>query len=141
MRKLIMWNLITLDGFFEGDHPWALEFHQTVWGPELENFCIEQLKSADMLFFGRVTYEGMAAYWQSETGEVAEFMNRLPKVVFSRKLDRAEWNNTAVIKDDVAGNVKRLKRAGSGNIFVFGSADLSVSLMKEGLFDEYRIAI
>ncbi|HEY3929951.1 MAG TPA: dihydrofolate reductase family protein [Candidatus Koribacter sp.] len=141
MRKLIMWNLITLDGFFEGDHPWNLKFHQAAWGPELEAFSIEQLKTADMLFFGRVTYEGMAAHFQTDEGEVADFMNRLPKVVFSRKLDRADWNNTALIKDDLAGNVKRLKQAGNGNIFVFGSADLSASLMKEGLFDEYRIAI
>jgi dihydrofolate reductase len=78
MRKLIMWNLVTLDGFFEGLESWALDFHQTVWGEELERFSVEQLRTADLLFFGRVTYEGMAAYWQTAPpGEVADFMNRV----------------------------------------------------------------
>lgn len=141
MRKLIMWNVMTLDGYFEGDHPWALDWHKHVWGEELERFSIEQLRSADMLFFGRVTYEGMAAYWQTETGEVADFMNRLPKVVFSEKLDRADWANTALIKNDVLGTVKKLKQAGDGNVFVFGSAMLSSYFMENNLFDEYRIAL
>jgi dihydrofolate reductase len=89
MSKLIMWNVMTLDGLFEGAKNWDLGFHQTVWGDELERFSIEQLETADRLIFGRVTYEGMAAYWQTATGEVADFMNRLPKVVFSRALERA----------------------------------------------------
>jgi dihydrofolate reductase len=141
MRKLIMWNVVTLDGFFEGGHSWALEWHKHVWGEELERFSIEQLRTADMLFFGRVTYEGMAAYWKTATGEVAEFMNRLPKIVFSRQLERADWNNSALVKEDVIGTVERLKQAGNGNIFVFGSADLSAYLMQNGVFDEYRLAL
>ena len=90
MSKLIMWNLMTLDGFFEGAKSWDLDFHQLVWGDELEHLSIEQLRSADRLLFGRVTYEGMAAYWQTATGEVADFMNSLPKVVVSRTLERAD---------------------------------------------------
>ncbi len=62
MRKLILWNVITLDGYFEGNEPWDLSFHETVWGPELEQLSIEQLQAADYLVFGRLTYEGMAAY-------------------------------------------------------------------------------
>jgi dihydrofolate reductase len=94
-----------------------------------------------MLLFGRVTYEGMAAYWQSAQGEVAHFMNSLPKVVFSGTLDRAEWKNTKLVKGDAASEVLELKRQGEKNMFVFGSADLSTTLMEQGLFDEYRLAL
>ena len=141
MSRLIMWNLMTLDGFFEGPQSWALDFHQFVWGDELERFSIEQLRTADALLFGRITYDGMAAYWQHATGEVADYMNRLPKVVVSRTLQRADWKNTTLLKDSAASEVRRLKGKGTGNIFVFGSADLSATLMEQGLFDEYRIAV
>ena len=63
MSKLIMWNLLTLDGFFDGIGGWALDWHQCVIDDEFESFSLEQLRSAGMLLFGRVTYEGMAAYW------------------------------------------------------------------------------
>lgn len=141
MSKLIMWNLLTLDGFFEGAGSWALDWHHYVWGDELERISLEQLRSAEMLLFGRVTYEGMAAYWQTAQGEIASFMNSLPKVVFSRTLDRAEWNNTKLVKGDAASEVLELKRQGQGNIFVFGSAGLSTTLMEQGLFDEYRLGL
>jgi dihydrofolate reductase len=141
MSKLIMWNLLTLDGFFEGAASWDLDFHKCVWGDELELFSVEQLRTANTLLFGRVTYEGMAAYWQSAQGEDADLMNSLPKVVVSRTLDRAEWNNTKLIKGDAASEVLELKRQGQGNMFVFGSADLSRTLMEQGLFDEYRLGL
>jgi len=65
MRSLIMWNLLTLDGMFEGPTNWDLGWHESVWGPELEELSVGQLRSADMLLFGRTTYQGMAAYWQT----------------------------------------------------------------------------
>ena len=77
MRKLIMWNLITLDGYFEGEKNWDLSFHELVWGEELEKFSIEQLDRADYLVFGRVTYQGMADYWKNEKGEIADRMNSI----------------------------------------------------------------
>jgi dihydrofolate reductase len=141
MSKLIMWNLLTLDGFFEGAASWDLDFHRDVWGDELERFAIDQLRTADMLSFGRVTYEGMAAHWQSAQSEIADLMNSLPKVVFSWTLDRAEWKNTKLVRGDAAAEVPELKRQGEGNIFVFGSADLSRTLMEQGLFDEYRLGL
>ena len=141
MRKLIMWNIITLDGYFEGVDHWDLPWHEQVWGEELERFSLEQLGSADMLVFGRVTYEGMAAYWTKAQGAIADCMNRLPKLVCSRTLQTATWNNTTLVKNNVAGEVARRKQQGSGNMFVFGSANLSRTLMNEGLFDEFRIAV
>jgi dihydrofolate reductase len=100
MRKLIMWNLLTVDGYFEGAKSWELDWHEYVWGDELERLSIEQLGSADMLLFGRVTYEGMAAHWPTAQGEVAAFMNSLPKIVFSRTLVSPSWANTTLVKED-----------------------------------------
>lgn len=141
MRKLIMWNLITLDGYFEGDKNWDLPWHERVWGEELERFSLDQLQSADVLVFGRVTYEGMASYWRKATGAIADYMNSLPKVVCSHTLQTADWANTIVVKDNVAKELASLKQRGHGNMFVFGSANLSKTLMNENLFDEYRIGI
>jgi dihydrofolate reductase len=143
MSRLIMWNLITLDGFFEGAKSWDLGWHETVWGEDLERLSMEQLRSADRLLFGRVTYEGMAAYWPSAEGEgeVAELMNSIPKVVFSRTLKRAEWSNTSLVNGDAVAEVSHLKAAGDKNTFVFGSGDLSATLTRHGLFDEYRLAV
>ncbi len=106
MRKLIMWNLVTLDGCFEGEKPWDLAWHELVWGEELEQLSIEQLRSADMLVFGRATYEGMAAYWTTAQGEIADYMNSLPKVVCSRSLHTADWNNSILIKDDTVAAIE-----------------------------------
>jgi dihydrofolate reductase len=139
MRNLIMWNLITLDGYFEGEKNWDLPWHEQVWGEELERFSLDQLQSADMLVFGRVTYEGMAAYWQTATGAIADYMNTLPKVACSRTLQSAGWNNSTIVRD--AREVATLKQQGSGDMYVFGSAILSKTLMNERLFDEYRIGI
>lgn len=141
MRKLIMWNLITLDGYFEGGKNWDLPWHERMWGEELERFSLDQLQSADMLVFGRVTYEGMAAYWQTATGAIADYMNNIAKVVCSRTLQAAGWNNTTLVTQDAAKEVAKLKQQGNGSMFVFGSANLSKTLMNENLFDEYRIGI
>jgi dihydrofolate reductase len=141
MSRLILWNAVTLDGFFEGTKSWELDWHQTIWGDELERFSLDQLRSADRLLFGRITYQGMAAYWKTAQGQVADFMNRLPKVVFSRTLDTADWSNTILLKSDLIAQVQELKRQGNGNTFVFGSANLSAPLIEHGLFDEYRLAI
>lgn len=146
MRKLIMWNVITLDGYFEGKQNWDLPFHEVVWGQELEQLSLDQLNAADYLVFGRVTYEGMAAYWTNPEAataeqEVAKLMNNLPKLVFSRTLTSADWNNTTIIRDNAAVEIEKLKQGGGKDMYVFGSANLSETFINEDLFDEYRIGI
>ncbi|MFC0773526.1 dihydrofolate reductase family protein [Terrimonas alba] len=141
MSKLIMWNVITLDGYFEGEKNWELSFHETVWGPETERFSLEQLNAADYLVFGRTTYEGMAAYWKTAKGEIADFMNKLPKIVCSRTLNSVDWNNSILIKENVANEIAKLKAKSNKDMYVFGSANLSETLIKENLIDEYRICI
>jgi dihydrofolate reductase len=142
MAKLIIWNIMSLDGAFEGRAPWDLSMHETVWGPELEELSKEQLANSTQLLFGRATYEGMASYWQNgtETGEIADGMNAAAKAVVSTTLKAADWNNTQILRsiDDVATLKQDL---GCKNIFVFGSAKLTSSLRQAGLIDEYRICI
>ena len=140
MAKLIMWNLMTLDGFVEGPNR-DISWHFDVWGEELEHLSVEQGKAAGGLLFGRVTYELMANYWPSATGEVADFMNALPKYVFSRTVKRSDWNNTRLFNADAPGTVARLKREGAKDILLFGSADLAAGLIPHGLIDEFRIAL
>ena len=140
MRKLIMFNIITLDGYFEGEKNWDLAFHDLVWGKELEQLSIEQLQSADMLVFGGTTYEGMAKYWTTAKGEIADLMNRIQKVACSPTLKSADWNNTTIVRNAVA-ELPKLKQQGNGNMLVFGSGKLSEALMKANLFDEYRLVI
>lgn len=141
MRKLIMWNMVTLDGFFEGSKPWELDWHEYVWGEELEQLSLDQLKTAGMLLFGRATYQGMAEYWSKAEGEVADLMNAIPKVVFSRTLTITGWNNTKLVSGDAVGEVARLKEEPGRDLFIFGSARLSSTLMQHGLIDEYRLGL
>jgi dihydrofolate reductase len=139
MGKLIMWNLVTLDGFFEGPDKWSLDWHDVAWGDELKEFSVSQLQSAAMLLFGRVTYQGMANHWPTAKGQVADLMNSLPKVVFSTTLDRADWNNTRVLSGSPVEEVPKLKVDATKDILLFGSATLASSLTPTGLIDEYRL--
>lgn len=141
MAKLIMWNLMTLDGCFEGAEKWDLDFHTLGWGPEMEEMSKAFGKDALALVFGRVTYEGMKAYWtKAEDNEIARFMNALPKLVASRTLTGSDWNNTRVTAD-IAGEIAKLKAQPEKNIYVFGSAELADSLLKAGLVDELILGL
>ncbi len=144
MRKLKVWNVMTLDGYFEGPEPWSLDFHELVWGDDLEALSKQQLNDAGLLLFGRRTYEGMASYWSNaaeEDREVTGGMNALPKAVISNTLTEASWNNTRLLTGDAVQVVRALKAEEGKDIYVFGSADLLSSLLDAGLVDEYRICI
>jgi dihydrofolate reductase len=141
MSRLIMWNVISLDGAFEGPEKWHLDFHRTVLGAEFDRFAIAQLHGADRLLFGRFTFEGMAAYWPAQTGEVADLMNALPKIVITSRGLSTDWKNVTVETGDAVACVRRLKSQGDGETLVFGSGKLSETLDAHDLFDEYRICI
>lgn len=141
MRRIVVWNLMSLDGCFEGGKPWSLEFHMTVWGDELEAFSLEQGQDIGTLLFGRRTYEGMAAYWTRETGPIADMMNALDKAVATRTLNAADWQNTRLLKGEATETVGSLKAETGKDIYVFGSADLVSSLLAKNLVDEYRLCL
>src|SRR5262245_43423205 len=99
--KLFAFNMVTLDGFFEGPNQ-DISWHNV--DEDFNQFAVEQTANVGAILFGRVTYEGMASYWptpeaQANDPEIAQLMNTLPKVVFSRTLQRADWNNTRLIAD------------------------------------------
>ncbi len=144
MRTLYLFNMITLDGYFEGATKWDISWHKV--DAEFNEFAIEQLNATDTLIFGRVTYEGMAAYWPTETPIkndpiVANMMNSSPKVVFSRTMKNAEWNNTRVVKENTAQELANLKKQSGKDIGILGSANLASTLVESGLIDEYRVMI
>lgn len=142
MRKIIIWNVVTLDGCFEGEKPWDLSFHSLVWGPELEALSLEQLREADTLIFGEHTYKGMAEYWTTagDEGGVTALMNSIPKIVCSSSREKAAWNNTTIVRDAVP-ELQRLKEQGDKPMYIFGSGKLVQSLMNTGIIDEIRLCI
>jgi dihydrofolate reductase len=101
MRKVIVFNMVSLDGYFEGTNR-DINWH--VVDDEFNEFALDQLNTLDVLLFGRVTYGLMASYWPTSealTNDpiIAGKMNTTPKIVFSKTLEKAEWNNTRLIKE------------------------------------------
>ena len=144
MRKIYLFNLVTLDGFFEGPHKWEVGWHNV--DDEFREFAVEQLNETDILIFGRITYEGMASFWTTPDAAkndpiVARQMNSLPKLVFSRTLKEATWGNTTLIRENAAEEMMKLKAQKGKDIGILGSANLAASLMRQNLIDEYRIMV
>jgi dihydrofolate reductase len=148
VRRVIVSEFVSLDGVIE-DPGGAEEFDRGGWsfrfdrGPEGDKFKFDELAAADALLLGRVTYEGFAAAWpQMEEGEYGTWMNGYPKHVASTTLEEPlEWNNSTLIKGDVAEEVSRLKEQPGMDILVFGSGELVRTLMKHELIDEYRLMV
>jgi dihydrofolate reductase len=143
MRKLIAFNFITLDGFFEGPNK-EIDWHNV--DEEFNEFAIEQLNSVDEILFGKITYELMANYWPTEHAVkddpvVANKMNSSNKFVFSKTLKKAEWNNTKLIHDNIENEIVNLKNKDGKDIIILGSGNLISNLMKPGLIDEFRLMI
>jgi dihydrofolate reductase len=143
MAKLILFNMLSADGFFEGKNR-ELDWHTV--DSEFIDFSIEQLRSADTLIFGRVTYNLMVNYWTNKEVEqndpiVYRLMNSLDKVVFSTTLSSANWENTKLYHGQVKETVGYLKQKSQMNILVLGSANLTNTLSSLGVIDEYRFMI
>lgn len=142
MRKLIVFNHVTLDGYFtdnHGDMSWA---HKQ--DPEWNAFVSQNASGGGQLLFGRKTYEMMASYWPTPAAMknspvVAEGINKLPKVVFSKTLDKASWNNTKLVKGDVVQEVHKMKAAPDEDMVIMGSGSIVSQLAQAGLIDEYQM--
>ena len=138
MRSLFWQMLVSLDGFMEGPNR-ELDWH--VADDDFNRYVADMLGSIDAILLGRVTYQLFADYWPSATDAEAGVMNKLPKVVFSKTLDKVEWNNSRLVKASLAEEVARLKQQPGKDLALFGSADLASSFMRLGLIDEYRILV
>jgi dihydrofolate reductase len=143
MRQILAFIVVTVDGYYEGPNG---EFDWPVVDEEFNQFGLQQLDEVDTLLFGRRTYELMASYWPTPAAaeddpRVAAKMNGLPKLVVSRTLQKAEWADTRIISDDVAGELAKLKQQPGKDIAIFGSSDLTVNLLGLGLVDELRLMV
>jgi dihydrofolate reductase len=144
MSKLIVFNAVTLDGYFtdkSGGMSWA---HKN--DAEWDAFVADNARGECVMVFGRITYEMMASWWPTPEAmksmpELAERMNNLPKVVFSRTLDQASWNNTKLVKGDLATEVRKMKDEPGPDMVIMGSGTIVSQLTQEGLIDEYEIAL
>ena len=146
MRKLLVFNHVSLDGYFvdkNGDMSWAKADHQDA---EWNAFVAENASGEGVLLFGRITYELMAGFWPTPFAienmpVVAEGMNSMPKVVFSRTLDQASWNNTTLVKGDLAAEIRKMKQEPGEGMAILGSGSIVSQLAQEGLIDEYQIVV
>jgi len=144
MRKLIVFNSVSLDGYFvdeKGDMSWA---HNS--DAEFDAFVEENAKGGGTLLFGRITYDLMVSFWPTPLAiqsypVVAERMNNLPKVVFSRTMDKPTWNNTKLLKGDIAVEIRKMKQQSGIDMVMLGSGSVVSQLAQEGLVDEYQIVV
>ncbi|SRR6266480_982813 len=144
MRRLVVFNSVTLDGYFagrNGDLSWA---HKD--DPEWNEYVAGNARGSGPLLFGRVTYEMMVSFWPTPAAtksfpEVAKGMNNAQKIVFSRTLDNVSWNNTKLVKGDLAAEVRKLKKEPGGPMTILGSGSIISQLTQQGLIDEYQFVV
>lgn len=149
MRKVILFMHMSLDGFVcgpNGEQDW-MTLNDDSMGKHMAG---ELLETVDTILTGRVLYQGFASYWPTvpknpanpkELVDFAHWMEKTPKIVFSKTLDKAEWANSMVVKSTPAEEVARLKQQPGGDMVIFGGASLAAAFTEKGLVDEYRIKL
>jgi dihydrofolate reductase len=146
MGKIVVTEFVSLDGVME-DPGGSENFAQGGWsfkisrGDEGDKFKLDEAFASEALLLGRVTYEGFAAAWPTRDGEFADKFNTMPKYVVSSTLEDPEWNNTTVLKGDVAEEVAKLKQKQDGDIVVHGSPRLVQTLIEHDLVDEFHLMV
>lgn len=136
MRKLVVTEFLSLDGVME--HPaWTMPY----WNDEIASFKGEESLASDALLLGRVTYQGFAAAWPESKDEGAEYFNSVRKYVVSTTLEKAEWNNSVLIKDNVVEEITRLRQQDGRDITVHGSGALVQTLIRHDLVDCLRLLV
>ncbi len=134
---------MSLDGFFAGHNG---EIDWVVWDDETADYSKALLKSVGMIVFGRVTYELMAQYWPTarppaEDPVIIDAMNSLPKIVFSKTLDKVEWNNSRLVRGDLLEEITKLKQQSGKDMVIYGSGTIVSALTQSGLIDEYLLFV
>ena len=139
-------EFISLDGVMEAPGG-GEDFKHAGWtfnisrGEEGDKFKLDETLDSEALLLGRVTYQGFAAAWPSRKDEFADKLNGMPKYVVSSTLEKAEWNNSTVLRGDVVAEVSKLRQESSGDIVVHGSAQLVQTLIEHDLVDELRLMV
>jgi dihydrofolate reductase len=146
MGRIVVTEFISLDGIVEdpgGDSDykhagWTFNIDQGEAGPK---FKFEETMNSEALLLGRVTYQGFAKAWPSVKDEFGDRFNSMPKYVVSSTLEKADWNNSTVLKGDVVEEVTKLRRKPGGDIVVHGSPTLAKTLIANDLVDELRLMV
>jgi dihydrofolate reductase len=146
MARIVVTEFVSLDGVMEDPggsegykhSGWSFQFDRGEGG---NKFKLDETLDTEALLLGRVTYEGFAAAWPSRDGEFADKFNSMPKYVVSSTLDKAEWNNSTILRGDVVEEVSKLRRAPGGNIVVHGSGRLAQTLIEHDLVDELHLMV
>ncbi len=146
MGKIVVTEFVSVDGVIE-DPGGAEDYEHGGWSLQIDRgedgarFKFDETMASDALLLGRVTYQGFAEAWPSREGEFADRFNTMPKFVVSTTLDKAAWNNSTIIRGDVAAEVGKLKQQFANDIAVHGSAQLVNTLKELDLVDEYRLMV
>jgi dihydrofolate reductase len=146
MGRIVVTEFVSLDGVME-DPGGSENFEHGGWsfeiarGEEGDRFKLDETQSSEALLLGRVTYEGFAAAWPTREGEFADKFNTMPKYVVSSTLEEPTWNNSTVLKGDLAEEVGKLRERHDGDIVVHGSAMLVQALVDHDLVDELRLMV
>jgi dihydrofolate reductase len=146
VRRLAVFNNVSLDGYFvdaNGDMRWA---HNTKPDAEWNAWAESNASGEGVLVFGRITYQLMASYWPTPMASkndpvVAAGMNSMAKIVFSRTLNEAPWNNTKLVKSDPAAEIRKMKNEPGPDMAILGSGTIVSQLAQEGLIDEFQVAV
>ena len=146
MGRIVVTEFISLDGVVEDPGGaesfvhggWSFEFDR---GEDGDRFKLDETLSSQALLLGRVTYEGFAAAWPSREGEFADKFNHMPKYVVSSTIDDPEWENSTVLRGDLAEEVEQVKARHDGDVVVHGSAQLAQGLLERDLVDELRLMV
>lgn len=136
MRKVVVTEFMSLDGVME-EPAWTFPY----WNDDIAKFKGDETTASDALPLGRVTYQGFAAAWPESTDEGADYFNGVRKYVVSTSLDKVEWSNSTLIKDNLVEEITKLKEQDGGDITVHGSAMLVQTLMQHDLVDRYRLLV
>lgn len=140
MRKIVSGLFISLDGVYESPDTW----HFPYFDDEMGNAVDAQMKAADAMMLGRVTYQEFSSYWPHQSNDevpIADYMNQTPKYVVSNTLESADWQNSTLIRGDIVKEIARLKEQPGKNISVVGSGTLVRSLLENGLLDELQLLV
>ena len=140
MRRVVALELVSVDGVMESPEEWAFPYSND----EMEEANASGMAASDAMLLGRVTYEGLAAFWPNQPGgmPMVDYINSVPKFVVSATLkEPLGWNNSTLIKGDVAEEITELKRQPGKDITIIGSGALVRSMLRDGLLDELRLMV
>jgi dihydrofolate reductase len=140
MGRLVLQMGVSIDGFVaatDGSHPWG----EGREDPAQKRWKLDSVSRAGAHLMGRVTYREMAAFWPTSSDEYAAPMNEIPKVVFSKTLESADWGPSRIARGDLAEEIAQLRRETANDLIAYGGATFAQALSRAGLVDEYRLVI